>query len=127
MIQVGTFLNIIDNSGAKIVSCIKIITGYRSRYSYIGNKILISIKQLRNKRRKTSKVKKGDIYSALILREKTYNKNFFGDQSCFLENSAVLLNKQNKLIGTRIFGSVSKIFRYTKFLKIIAVSSGITN
>ncbi len=127
MIQVGTFLNIIDNSGAKIVSCIKIITGYRSRYSYIGNKILISIKQLRNKRRKTSKVKKGDIYSALILREKTYNKNFFGDQSCFLENSAVLLNKQNKLIGTRIFGSVSKKFRYTKFLKIIAVSSGITN
>lgn len=127
MIQIGTVLNIVDNSGAKKIACIKTLKGYRNRYSYAGEKILISIKQLRSKRRFSSKVKKGGIYFALILQTKIYKMTFTGDKAMFLENSAILLNKQNKPIGTRIFCSISKFFRYTKHLKIISLSNGITN
>lgn len=125
MIQKGTYLNIIDNSGAKRAMCIHIVSGYKHNFAAIGESIVITIKRLRSKRRISSKTRKGEIYKALIVRTK---KNFFslnGDSSVFFENSAVLLNKQNKFIGTRIFGSVPKFFRYTKYLKIAALSAGL--
>jgi len=70
MIQVGTYLNVQDNSGARSVLCIKVLKGYRSRYAFIGDLILVSIKKLRTKRRLLSKVKKGEILKALIIRTK---------------------------------------------------------
>jgi large subunit ribosomal protein L14 len=127
MIQSGTYLNVIDNSGAKVASCIKVISGYRRRYAHIGDIITISIKSLRSKRRSVSKTKKGEVYKAVVVRTKTVKKSFCGDNLGFLENSAVLLNKQNKFIGTRIFGSVPKSFRYTKFLKIASLSLGLVS
>ena len=126
MIQKGTYLNVQDNSGARLVQCIKISKGYKSRYSYIGDLILVSIKKLRTKRRLLSKVKKGQICKALIIRTKTKFKLLNnGNFQSFTENSVVLLNKQNKLIGTRIFGLVPKKLRYTKFFRLISLSSGV--
>jgi len=126
MIQTGTYLNVQDNSGARLVQCIKIFKGYKSRYSYIGDSILVSIKRLRTKRRLLSKVKKGEICKALIIRTKTKFKTLNnGNFNFFTENAVVLINKQNKLIGTRIFGVVPKKLRYTKFFRLISLSLGL--
>ena len=127
MIQNGSYLHVVDNSGAKIAYCIKVLSGYKCRYAVTGDLIVISIKNLRSKRRSTSKTKKGEIYKAVVVRTKAKKKNFFGDDIIFFENSIVLLNKQYKCIGTRIFGSVPKFLRYTKFLKIASLSSGLVS
>lgn len=127
MIQSGSFLNVIDNSGAKIVCCIKVLAGYRRRYAFLGDLILVSIKTLRTKRRSTAKVKKGEISKALIVRSKSKLKKFSGEMLSFYENSVILLNLQNKPVATRIFGSLPKNFRYTKFLRIGSLSAGLIN
>lgn len=126
MIQNGTFLNVIDNSGAKSACCIKVIDGYRRRYARSGDIILVSIKTIRKKKKKlSSKVKKGDIVRALIVRTRFGDKRAFSETITHTENAIILLNKQNKLIGTRIFGSLSKYFRFTPFLKSLTISSGV--
>jgi len=124
MIQVGTALNVIDNSGAKKVYCIKIIKGFKNRYAFLGDVILVAVKKLRKRRKALSKVKKGEIYKALIVRIKT--KSFFptADSVSCKENSVILFNKQNKFIGTRVFGSILKYFRYTKYMRLIFMSNG---
>jgi len=126
MIQAGTFLNVIDNSGAKNVSCIKVLSGYRRRYAKIGDLIVVSVKNLRAKRRSTSKIKKGEISKAVVVRTKSTTKSYSGEQINFFENSVVLLNNQKKPIATRIFGSLPKTFRYTKYLRLVSLSSGLT-
>lgn len=125
MIQIGSFLNVIDNSGAKKVLCIRININCKKRYAYLGENIIVSIKSLRSKRRSFSKVKKGELFNALIVRTKKENKTFLNNKFSFLHNSVILLTRQNKLIGTRIFGGLSKNFRFTKFLRIISLSSGV--
>lgn len=125
MIQVGSFLNIIDNSGAKIAFCIRIITKHKAQYAGIGDTILVSIKKVRKKRRDPLKMTKGKIYKALILRVKVQTKKFNGNSYRFLENAAILMSKQNKLIGTRILGMITKDFRYTKFTRLLILSAGI--
>ena len=124
MIQVGTTLNVIDNSGAKKVYCIRIIKGSNKRYAYLGDSILVVVKTLRKKRRALSKVKKGEIHNALIVRTKTKKSYCFSDSFFSLENSVILLNKQQKFIGTRIFGALPKIFRYTKYMRALSLSAG---
>jgi len=126
MIQTGSYLNVIDNSGAKTVCCIKVTPGYQRRVAGEGDIIIVSVKSLRTKRRVTSKVKRGEIYRALIVRTKKLKKKFLGDKIGFLENSVILLNKQNKVIGTRILGVISRAFRYTKYLKIVFLAAGTT-
>ena len=125
MIQKESYLSIIDNSGAKNVSCLKIYSGNESRYAYIGDVVLVSVKNLRAKRRSSAKVKKGELAKALVIRTKTPLNFFNGDSLSFFENSAVLLNKNNKLLGTRIFGVIPKFFRRTRFLKICSLSLGL--
>jgi len=125
MIQVGTFLNNVDNCGARKVLCIKVLKNYKKRYARVGDLILITIKKLRSKRRAFSRTKKGSVYKALIIKTKAKLTKFNGDSISFFENSVVLLNKQYKLIGTRVFGLVPKKIRYTKFLRITSLSSGI--
>jgi len=124
MIQKGTFLNVIDNSGAKSVCCIRIIGGYQKRYASLGDILIVSVKTLRNKRRFSSKVKKGDVLRAAIVRTKSKITSFSGNFLSFKDNSVVLMNKQNKVIGTRVFGSVPKQLNYTKLLKIVSLSAG---
>jgi len=125
MIQNGTYLNVIDNSGAKICYCIKVFFGFKRKYAFIGDLIVVSVKRLRTKRRATSKTKKGEIYKAVLIRTKKKENTKFGDTFSFFENSIVLLTKQFKFLGTRVFGSVPKKLRYTKFLKIVSLSAGL--
>jgi large subunit ribosomal protein L14 len=125
MIQVGTILNVIDNSGAKKVCCIKVMKGFRQRYARLGDLIMISIKSLRKKRKSTSKTKKGQIYKALVLRTKIGARGYSGGKVQFLENCVTLLSKQDKFIGTRILGPLSVQLRKTKFLRILSIASGL--
>jgi len=123
MIQVGSFLKISDNSGGKKALCIKILQN-KKKFCNIGKEILVSIKSVRSQ--ETSKIKKGGIYKAIIIR--TNSKKEFNCFSYinFFENSIIVLNKQNnKPIGTRIFGPLIKNFKYSKYLKLISLSSGI--
>ena len=86
--------------------------------------MLVSVKELRNRSKITSKVLKGSVFKSIIVRTK--RKNFVKDGSFFLlfNNSSILINNQNKLIGTRIFGPVPKILRNNKFLKFASISTG---
>lgn len=124
MIQKGTFLKVIDNSGAKQVCCIHIIKGYRKRYAFSGDLVVVSVKSLRSKRRLFSRIKKGEVVKALIIRTKRNLISYSSDSLEFFENSVILLNAQNKLIGTRIFGAIPKSFRNTKYLRIMSLASG---
>lgn len=125
MIQVGTILNVIDNSGAKKVCCIKVMRGYKQRYASMGDQIMISIKSLRKKRKSTSKTKKGQVYRALILRTKVGIKTSSGEKIKFFENAVALLNKQNKFIGTRVLGPLSVQLRQTKYLRVLSIAAGL--
>lgn len=124
MIQKGSILNVIDNSGARFVKCIGIYHGFNSRYAFLGSKILVSVKKLRKKRKRFSKIKKGATTYGLIVRtKKAYNNN--SNNTAFLTNSIVLLNFQNRIIGTRIFGALPKFLRYTRYMRLLSLSSGI--
>jgi large subunit ribosomal protein L14 len=125
MIQKGTFLKVIDNSGAKNVCCIRIVSNQKYRYAYTGDILLVSIKKLRAKRRFASKVKKGQLIRALVVRTKKKNSYFSGDNLSFFENSVVLLKKNNKLIGTRIFGLLPRSLRYSQYMRLLALCAGI--
>lgn len=125
MIQTGTILNVVDNSGAKKVCCIKVMKGFKQRYAYMGDLIMISVKSLRKKRKSTSKTKKGQIYKALVLQTKIGTKNGSGCKIRFLENCVTLLSKQDKFVGTRILGPVSSQLRNTKFLRVLSIASGL--
>jgi large subunit ribosomal protein L14 len=128
MLQTGSILKVVDNTGAKTISCIKISAGYKRRYAYLGDVVLVSIKTLRSKRRNDVKIKKGDIYKAIIVRTKTRVFSFSGDNKLYFSiPCAVLLTKQNKILGTRIFGSISKNFRFSKYLKLISLADGISS
>jgi large subunit ribosomal protein L14 len=127
MITQGTYLSVVDNSGAKKAYCIKIIKGYKSRYAFLGDIILVSIHKLRAHRKSFSKVKTGELYKAIIVRTKFKKLNYCGDSYQFLDNAIVLLNKQNKFIGTRVFGTIPKFFRYTKYMRLVSISSGLVS
>ncbi len=125
MIQKGTYLTIVDNSGGKEACCIHVKKGFQRRYASIGDLIIVSIKSLRKKFKINSKIKKGEVYTALVVKTKITQKNLFGNINFFFENSIVLLNKQNKLVGSRIFGALPIFFRKTNYCRILALSSGI--
>lgn len=124
MIQIGSYLNVADNSGAKKVQCISLLGGFKQRYAVLGSKILVTVKKLRSKRREFVKAKKGSIYNALIVRVKA---KFFlkGSYLSFKDNAVVILNQKGKPLGTRIFGSIPFFLRYTKFCKLISLSLGV--
>ena len=80
----GTYLNVIDNSGAKKVQCLKVLNGYKRRYAAVGDTILVSVKKLRSRRKASSRVKKGELFKAVVVRTKTKLKYFNNDNICFL-------------------------------------------
>jgi large subunit ribosomal protein L14 len=125
MIQVGTILNVIDNSGARKVRCIKVLFGYQRRYAFLGDLILVSVYSIRKKRKASSKTKKGELHKALVVRTKSGLNGLSGEKVKFLENSVVLIGKQNRFIGTRVLGSLPIHFRYTKFLRVLSIANGI--
>jgi large subunit ribosomal protein L14 len=124
MVQTQTLLKIIDNSGAKSVQCIKTLGGFRRKYAYIGDTVITTIKKIRSKNKLKSKVKKGEIFSAIIIRTKFKQLRKDGSFLFFNENTCVLIDKQKKPIATRIFGSIPKELRINKLMKIASISSG---
>jgi len=108
MIQTQTILKVSDNAGAKTVKCIKILGGFKRKYAVHGNIIIVAVQNLRNKSKLTSKVKKKEIYKALIIRTKIKDRTSNGFSLTFNNNSVILINKQGNFIGTRIMGSTSK-------------------
>ena len=124
MIQVGTVLNVSDNSGARKVYCIRVLNGSRKKYARLGNLILVVVKSLRKKRKSLSKDKKGHIFCALIVRTRMKSISKFSDSFSFLENSVVLLTGQNKFVGTRILGSLPKNFRITSYMRLLSLCGG---
>lgn len=125
MIQQQTILKVSDNSGAKTVKCIKVLGGFKKKFAYLGNIIVVSVHELRNKSKRTSKVKKGDVYNALIIRTKTKFFKKDGSYFFFNQNSVSLMNKQGKPIGTRILGPLPKSLKSNKFTKFTNISSGL--
>lgn len=125
MIQQKTILRVSDNSGAKTVRCIKILGGFKKKYAKLGDIIVVSIQQLRNKSKNLSKVKKKEVYRALIIRTKSGYKKKNGFHSKFFENAVVLINKQGNPISTRIIGPVPRILKKKKFQKFVSISTGL--
>ena len=118
MIQMTTVLDVADNSGAKKVFCIKVLGGSRRKYASVGDVIVVSIKEaLPN-----SKVKKADVARAVIVRTAKEVARPDGSYIRFDTNSAVLVNKENEPIGTRIFGPVARELRAKKFMKIMSLA-----
>jgi len=123
MIQQQTILKVSDNSGAKTAKCIKVLGGFKKKFAYAGDIIIVAVQQLRNKSKKTSKVKKGEIYKALIIRTKKRVKNKEETFTFFSDNAISLINKQDNPIATRIIGPVSKKLK-TKYMKFASISAG---
>jgi large subunit ribosomal protein L14 len=118
MIQMRTILEVADNSGAKRVQCIKVLGGSRRRYADLGDVIVVSIKEALP----GTKVKKGDVAQAVVVRTRVNTSRADGSYIRFDENSAVLINKEREPIGTRIFGPVARELRAKKFMKIISLA-----
>lgn len=118
MIQMRTRLDVADNSGAKSVMCIKVLGGSKRRYATLGDVIVVSIKDaLPN-----SKVKKGDVVKAVVVRTTKSVQRIDGSYIRFDNNSAVIINAQLEPVGTRIFGPVARELRAKKFTKIISLA-----
>ena len=118
MIQMQTNLSVADNSGAKRVQCIKVLGGSHRRYAGIGDVIKVSIKDAIPR----SKVKKGEVYNAVVVRTKKGVRRSDGSAIRFDGNAAVLLNAQLQPIGTRIFGPVTRELRTENFMRIISLA-----
>ncbi|HPW45370.1 MAG TPA: 50S ribosomal protein L14 [bacterium] len=118
MIQHMTELQVADNSGAKLLRCIKVLGGSRRRYATIGDIIVVSVKEAMPK----AKVKKGDVKKAVIVRTKKPVKRADGSTISFDDNSAVIISEASEPLGTRIFGPVARELRSKKFMKIISLA-----
>ena len=118
MIQAETRLNVADNSGAKVLYCIKVLGGSRRRYASIGDVIVVSVKEAIP----NAKVKKGDVLKAVIVRTKKEIRRPDGSYIRFDDNSAVLISSAREPIGTRIFGPVARELRAKRFMKIISLA-----
>ncbi len=118
MIQMQTFLKVADNSGAKKVCCIKVLGGSRRRYATVGDVIVVSVKEAIP----NSKVKKGDVLKAVVVRTRREIGRTDGSYLRFDENSAVLINDQLEPLGSRIFGPVARELRAKQFMKIVSLA-----
>jgi large subunit ribosomal protein L14 len=118
MIQMQTVLNVADNSGAKKVACIKVLGGSKRRFAGVGDVIVVSVKEAIP----NSKVKKGDVMKAVIVRTAKETRRPDGSFLKFDDNSAVLINNQMEPVGTRIFGPVARELRAKQFMKIISLA-----
>jgi len=124
MIQPQTILTVSDNSGAKTVKCIKVLRKFKRNSGYLGDILIVSVMELRNKLKTKSKVLKGDLYKAVLLRTKYPMPRKEGFSLYFRENSVCLLNKSNKPIASRVLGPIPKELRNKSCMKLANISSG---
>lgn len=118
MIQQQSILEVADNSGAKKVMCIRVMGGSRRRYARVGDIIIVSIKEAVP----DSNVKKGSVARAVVVRTKKEVRRTDGTYIRFDQNAAVLVNKDNEPIGTRIFGPVARELRWKEYMKIVSLA-----
>ena len=118
MIQMQTNLDVADNSGARRVQCIKVLGGSKRRYASVGDVIKVSIRDAIPR----SKVKKGEVYNAVVVRTAKGVRRPDGSLIRFDDNAAVLLNNKLEPIGTRIFGPVTRELRSERFMKIVSLA-----
>jgi large subunit ribosomal protein L14 len=118
MIQVSTYLNVADNSGAKKVACIRVLGGSKRRYAQVGDVIVVSVKDALP----TSEVKKGTVLRAVIVRTTKEFGRKDGTYIRFSDNAAVLINDVGEPRGTRIFGPVARELRDKKFMRIVSLA-----
>jgi len=118
MIQVETMLDVADNSGARRVQCIKVLGGSKRRYAGVGDIIKITIKEAIP----NSRVRKGELFNAVVVRTRHGVRRPDGSLIRFDHNAAVLLNVQNQPVGTRIFGPVTRELRSEQFMRIISLA-----
>lgn len=118
MIQMQTVLNAADNSGARRLMCVKVLGGSRRRYAGVGDVIKVSVKEAIPR----GKVKKGELYNAVVVRTTKGVRRSDGSVIRFDRNAAVLLNNQFQPIGTRIFGPVTRELRTERFMKIVSLA-----
>ena len=118
MIQMQTILDVADNTGARSVMCIKVLGGSKRRYASVGDIIKVSIKDAAPRGR----VKKGDVYNAVVVRTAAGVRRPDGSLVKFDSNAAVLLNNKLEPIGTRIFGPVTRELRGERFMKIVSLA-----
>ena len=118
MIQMQTVLNVADNSGARRVQCIKVLGGSHRRYARVGDVIKVSVKDAIPR----GKVKKGEVYNAVVVRTRKGIRRGDGSAIRFDQNAAVILNAKHEPVGTRIFGPVTRELRTEKFMKIVSLA-----
>lgn len=118
MIQMQTVLDAADNSGARRLMCVKVLGGSKRRYARVGDIIKVSVKEAIPR----GKVKKGEMYNAVVVRTKKGVRRSDGSLIRFDSNAAVLLNNQLQPIGTRIFGPVTRELRSEKFMRIVSLA-----
>ncbi|HZL21435.1 MAG TPA: 50S ribosomal protein L14 [Polyangia bacterium] len=118
MVQTTTTLDVADNSGAKKIMCIRVLGGTRRKYASLGDIIVVSVKEAIP----NAKVKKGEVAKAVIVRTKKEVSRADGSYIRFDTNSAVLVDKDNEPVGTRIFGPVARELRAKRFMKIISLA-----
>ena len=118
MIQMQSMLHAADNSGARRLMCVKVLGGSRRRYAAIGDVIKVTVKEAIPR----AKVKKGEMYSAVVVRTRAGVRRADGSLIRFDSNAAVLLNNQLQPIGTRIFGPVTRELRSERFMKIVSLA-----
>ncbi len=118
MIQLRTLLAAADNSGARTLMCIKVLGGSRRRYATVGDVIKVSVKDAIPR----GKVKKGEVYDAVVVRTRRGVRRADGSLIRFDGNAAVLLTNKLEPIGTRIFGPVTRELRTQQFMKIISLA-----
>ncbi|OGT63868.1 MAG: 50S ribosomal protein L14 [Gammaproteobacteria bacterium RIFCSPLOWO2_02_FULL_47_50] len=118
MIQMQTMLEAADNSGARRLMCVKVLGGSKRRYANVGDVIKVSVKEAIAR----GKVKKGEVYNALVVRTRKGVRRADGSLIRFDSNAAVLLNNQLQPIGTRIFGPVTRELRSAEFMKIVSLA-----
>jgi large subunit ribosomal protein L14 len=118
MIQLKSLLEVADNSGAKRVVCIKVFGGSRRRYATVGDKIKVAVKEAIP----NSKISKGSVHTAVIVRTSKELRRDDGSYIRFDENSAVLIDNNGEPVGTRIFGPVARELRAKRFMKIVSLA-----
>jgi len=118
MIQMQTMLHAADNSGAKKLQCIKVLGGSMRRYASVGDIIVVAVKEAIPR----SKVKKGEVHKAVVVRTAKEVRRSDGTYIKFDDNAAVLLNKQGEPLGTRIFGPVARELRAKEFKRITSLA-----
>ena len=124
MIQQQTILKVLDNSGAKNVKCIKVLGGFKKRLAFSGDIIIISVRNLKKNFKISTKIKKGDVMKALVIKTKKKTKKKDGSYIFFNNNLACLVNKQGNPIATRIIGLIPKNLKKSKYMKLTTLSSG---